>query len=147
MSRVVLGFSGTLTGMTPKQIDRLWERLRMINPLRVVHGCCIGADKEFDKMAVTLGVFRYLYPSDLANQSAIETILEWSNKVPYYLNAPENPLKRNRKIVESSTRIIIAPKEMCEIIRSGTWMTYRYACERHVPVTILWPDGTMTVRA
>jgi len=46
-------------------------------------------------------------------------------------------LERNREIVNQSAVIIAAPRFMAEEVRSGTWMTIRYARKLDRPITIL----------
>jgi hypothetical protein len=58
---------------------------------------------------------------------------------------PKPPLDRNKIIVRSGVhRLIACPNGMEEELRSGTWMTVRFARRMKRKITFVWPDGTVT---
>jgi hypothetical protein len=56
---------------------------------------------------------------------------------------PEAPfLKRNKNIVDYTDLLVACPNGFEEVIRSGTWATWRYAVKQEKLWIIIWPDGT-----
>ncbi len=51
---------------------------------------------------------------------------------------------RDKDIVNPAERMIAAPAGTTEELRSGTWATIRYARKKKVPLSIVWPDGTIS---
>lgn len=96
------------------------------------HGVCVGADQQFHEELRSRGIPLIGRPCTLVNQRA---------KIPddefQLLYDPEDPLKRNRKIVRECDYMIIAPHGP-EVLRSGTWMSYRFAQAIQKPVIFLW---------
>jgi hypothetical protein len=121
---VILGFTGTQYGMTDKQKSKAEAFLRTINPDKVIHGCCIGADKQF--VEITRKVFPTIeieaFPSNIRNKtSAIARSL--SDKV----HDPETSLRRNKRMIGLISYLLACPSGDTEQMRSGTWATIRYA--------------------
>ena len=127
-----VGFTGTRKGMTGYQQQAVQEFLVDTNVSEVHHGDCIGADAEFDRIAESLGIPRVAHPCDIMSQRAYckaETVLP-----------SERPLTRNKAIVDSVQFMLAAPKEIGEVLRSGTWATIRYARKSARPVRIIFPE-------
>jgi hypothetical protein len=102
----------------------------------VRHGDCIGADADFHAIAVALGLPVAVHPPDNSSKRAFcqgATLV--LDPLPY--------LVRNHAIVDRSDRMIAAPGERKEQLRSGTWATIRYARKQGKPLTVVWPDGTI----
>lgn len=116
-----IGFTGTQEGMTALQKQGV---LNILSTLRGAqyeyfhHGDCIGADEEAHKIAQGLGYKIIIHPplnqSKRAFCEGADTILR-----------PKEYLDRNEDIVCSSNVLIATPKEMEEVLRSGTWSTVR----------------------
>jgi hypothetical protein len=143
---VILGFTGTQIGMTDAQRRGVREILIVLQLPRfglsaVVHGDCIGADDDFDAIAVELGLARIHRPTFGAKRAfggkarPAETLRIWPAKPP---------LERNRDIVGEVTRMLATPKGP-EETRSGTWSTIRYARRLRRFTQIVWPDGRVVV--
>lgn len=136
-------FTGTRHGMSTEQRNTVYTLLttiyRDIN--NAAHGCCMGADYEFDNLFYALRPNPKigLYPS-----TDIET-----RRMPKkydtdggYVHSPMDPLVRNRLMVDLKPDVIIAtPFEMVEKLRSGTWACIRYARKKGIPITIVRRDG------
>lgn len=107
----------------------------------MVHGDCIGADKEFHDIAVKLGLSKTIgkRPCNIKNKRAFTEEGTW-------LAEPEPPLDRNKKIVDDGTLLIACPKKFVEELRSGTWATIRYARKKNKDIIIIFPDGTIDYR-
>ena len=131
----VIGFTGTQEGMTAKQYHNVRGILLEEEAARAVHGGCIGADTEFHRLCIDRRMQIVVWPSNKKSKQG-----DWSGA---FLVHPEmDPLKRNPLIVNTATIMIVAPKEMQEIVRSGTWTTYRRARWRGIPRWLVYPDGT-----
>lgn len=132
-----VGFTGTQAGMTPAQKVRLGQMLRG-RQVELHHGDCIGADADAHDIAAALGAVIVIHPPI---KDAKRAFCWHADKVmdpaPYHA--------RNRAIVSATERLIACPKESEEVMRSGTWMTIRYARNMGRPIWILWPDGTCRV--
>jgi hypothetical protein len=123
---MTLSFSGSSTrGWTTRQRDRVHEILEEFRPI-VVHGACVMQDDQFDSLAHSMGLTRFVFPSNHPTKSALSTCLARGGRI-YESREPMHPLKRNPLIVQASNRFIATPKEQHEVLRSGTWATIRYA--------------------
>jgi len=131
---MITGFTGTRAGMNQKQKDLVKVFLEMHTPSAVIHGDCVGADKDFDDICAGLGIVRYCCPSDLTTQRAFTDAV--------LLQPPKPPLERNHDIVDGVDELFACPKEMNEVKRSGTWATVRYAQRQGKTIYIFYPDGS-----
>lgn len=108
------------------------------NDVKILHhGDCIGVDVQTAKIAEFMGVKTVCHPpsNPAARARHNSTVI-----------LPEKEyLDRNRDIVDAVDYMIVVPFEKEEILRSGTWMTYRYAKKRDVGRTIIFPDGTLRI--
>lgn len=133
------GFTGTRRKIT--DIQRTLTRLIVakIRPEHVHHGCCIGGDEMFHEVCEPFGMTRWLhrpllrtYEAKLVFNPATDMRLE---RLPY--------ADRNQEIIGCSGVLIATPKEKVEILRSGTWMTIRFARMARRPAYIIFPDGVV----
>lgn len=141
---MILAFTGTRAGMTPKQRLAVFNLVENLKPSTVLHGDCIGADTDFHKICMAIRgsiinpepPFINLYPADhsaRAHNEGYDTIYP----------AADDPLKRNLAMVKACDELIATPKEYVEIIRSGTWTTRRYAIKEKKVIYTVYPDGTV----
>jgi len=122
-----LGFTGTQTGMSSKQKQELALLLEHFRDEDAIdeeltifhHGDCIGADEEAHKIAVLLGLIIVVHPPINSSKRAFCEEGTLKEPLPY--------LERNRAIVNECEVLFAAPKSDIEVLRSGTWSTYRYA--------------------
>lgn len=140
MLDLAIGFTGTSQGMNSSQLERLevylvgafkWAKTCGLRPV-LRHGDCKGADDEAARTAAWIGFYVIAYPCTIEAMRAYcpenrETML------------PGPPLSRNKTIVDLSGYVVATPKEDREILRSGTWMTIRYARGKGKCLTILYP--------
>jgi len=131
---MITGFTGTRAGMNQAQKDLVKVFLEMHKPEAVIHGDCIGADKDFDDICAGLGIMRYCCPCNLTAQRAFTDAIEWQ--------PPKPPLERNHDIVDASNELFACPKEMREVLRSGTWATIRYARRMEKTTYVFYRDGS-----
>lgn len=145
MTILKLGFTGTQTGMTDFQEERLNAHLhrwiKKYKKLEIHHGDCIGADEEFHKICITYWENAYpgatsvvLHPPLVSAKRAYTTWVRQREETPL------DYLARNHKIVEAVDGMLGAPKGMEEELRSGTWATIRYAKKIEKPLIVLWPE-------
>ena len=135
-----VGFTGTRGGMTGPQLLSL-HRWLTDNPATEYHdGDCVGADDQFFRtcryFAHAFAAKTHAHPCDIPSQRAFN-----HHDV---LHDPEQPLVRNRDIVDAVDVMLACPAGMQEEQRSGTWMTIRYARKQKRRIEIFWPDGTVT---
>lgn len=132
-----IGFTGTQDGMTVPQRQFVYDEVMMLRPSEAHHGCCVGADFEFDRLLDATWVDTVIgHPPINTTKMAADCHCDgFRDPFPY--------LVRNRHIVDETNWLIAAPKGP-EEQRSGTWSTVRYARRLGRPVTIVWPDGNIT---
>jgi hypothetical protein len=130
-----VGFTGTQGGMTDLQEADFRKFLTLWGDQMTEfhHGSCIGSDYKAHLM-----VRRFLphvriivHPPTIARKVAA---CEGGILLP-----PRPYLDRNHDIVNATTYLVATPKEVKEVLRSGTWATVRYAQKMGRPVEILLP--------
>lgn len=147
---MIISFTGTREGMTPKQLEVVRAIILERKPDCVSHGDCIGSDEQFHELAVLAGV----------NGVIIRPGLNWRGESPtrahchlrdinrrmdvkLHVHEPEQYLARDRKIVLDGGLLLATPEGFEEQKRgSGTWATVRTARRLYKPVQIIYPDGT-----
>jgi len=129
-----IGFTGTRAGMNQAQKILITTYLKEHRPDAVAHGDCIGADKDFDDICADMSILRYAFPGDIPSMRA--------NTGAIQFQMPKPPLERNKDIVHYSDEMLACPKEMHEVLRSGTWATIRAARRAGKRVHIFYRDGT-----
>jgi len=125
--------------MTDEQRHCIYHMLHEIRPSEVHHGDCIGADADFhwivrkstDINAMVVGH----PPTKVDHRAYTECDM---------LFDPDDYLKRNHKIVDSTDVLLACPSNTREEHHSGTWATIRYARKTFKPIKIIWPDGSVT---
>jgi len=139
--QVILGFTGTQEGMTIQQIQQFEIIIKQLSPNMFIHGDCIGADAEAHNIISenfpNIGI-EIFPPIDEKKRAFCKTPKS-------YINEPMKYLDRNRAIVDSSTHVIACPKQFHEVLRSGTWMTIRYARKLRLYLIIIYPDGSTNI--
>lgn len=142
-----IGFTGSRSGATKQQLDALVSWLLDNTPENETvffhQGCCVGSDSQATRQLQWLrligkrSVFIYGYPCNLK-----DFVDEECCNCCDVLYDPDDPLKRNKRIVDSCD-VILATPEGPERLRSGTWSTIRYAIKSKKPLVIFHPDGTL----
>lgn len=143
MNQPILTFSGTRNGMTESQLRACENILKALQPARVRHGGCHGADREFHVIARDYP--RYIHPGDRGQQL-------WAVKegflVPtrdFVFEPTENHIQRDKLMIDLSTHVLATPKGVVEQMRgSGTWVSIRYAKKLKRPLFVVWPDGVVS---
>lgn len=117
-----VGFTGTQRGMTEYQSGWLFgllKRLREEGFSVFHHGDCLGADYQAQRLARQVGFRVVRHPPIDGSKRAFSLFDEERRPKPY--------LDRNKDIVRETEVLIATPAQMEEILRSGTWSTYRFA--------------------
>lgn len=130
---MIVGFTGTSSGMSAPQKSRLFAMLGEQRWLEAHHGDCVGADAEFHAMCRALRLRVIVHPPILEHKRARcdgDVVLE-----------PQDYLIRNRSIVDSCSLLVAAPKMAFEELRSGTWATIRYARKVRRQRRLILPSG------
>ena len=134
--RSIVGVTGTREGVTAEQYATVTQLLQDLPYLELHHGDCIGSDAQICALATQLGLKLIAHPPQDHRLRAY---------VPSHLVLPTAPfLIRNHDIVDSSSALIATPKEMEEIMRSGTWATIRYARKAGKKLYLVLPDGSLS---
>ena len=134
-----VGFTGTREGMIREQKRRLVIMLLSWNPAEVHHGCCVGSDQQANTIArEALSIPTVGHPP---------TCPDWRmSDYGYACNEvrPEKPyVARDHDIVDETDCLLAAPKTDTEELRSGTWLTVRYAVKQGKRVFLILPSGKM----
>jgi hypothetical protein len=132
--KLVIVFTGTRKGMSDYQKHNLVQELNQWKPyynFEWHHGCCTGADAEFDNIIRKYNKYGHLHPSN-DPKTRIDCYQEGD-----YNYQQKPPLVRDREMVQFlkqqtilpafASLLIAAPRSDNRIIRSGTWTTVRYA--------------------
>lgn len=140
-----IGFTGTRKGMTPEQKESLRQLLVDVGMGRLItewhDGSAQGADAEARELV------RSLRPGALRLQIHSHPPLNdrWAVTLDAEVVHPPKPfLDRDHDIVDATDRLIACPKQIKEVIRSGTWATVRYARKQKKLITFIWPSGAVT---
>lgn len=137
----VAGFSGSRRGVSSFQRAALMELLVSLAPKMGRHGDCVGSDAEFHGLCVALGVPVVVHPpSD-------DRLRAWCGpRGVVEVRRPRPFLVRDADIVKGSGYLLATPDGPERRVGSGTWATIRFACERGMPVFVLYPDGRVDTR-
>lgn len=140
---MIIGFTGTRRGMTLRQLHGVVAILtskEVDNVEEVHHGDCVGADREFhDLVEQELGESTHIivHPPENPRNRAYCQGYEIRDPAPY--------MERNQDIVDESDGLIATPREMREVLRSGTWSAVRSGRRKAksdtYPMWIILPDG------
>lgn len=137
-----IGFTGTRNGLTAPQRSTLEQYIATAadylktsnRELRAIHGDCIGADADFDKVCREQGIHTECLPCYLDNMRAYCTEA---------IAPPMAPMARNRQIAELSDVVFGCPPNFDRIKKgSGTWATIGFTKRYHTTVIIVFPDGS-----
>ena len=136
MASVRVGFTGTRKGLSQDQSCNLLKLLKFPEDRGVFcHGDCIGADAQAHDIANSLHWKIKIYPPENSKYRAF--------KEARTIYRPRHYLERNKIIVDKTSRLIVCPNENEEILRSGTWSTFRYAKSLFKKIIVLLPDGNI----
>lgn len=133
---MIIGFTGTQSGMSQFQRDTLKEILIVEKCHEFAHGDCYGADKQANDIC-DMGYISIFPPDNPTKRAWCFNLLhedrpwEWQKHIidRIVINvrwAPKNPyMIRNQSIIDHSDMLIACPKEADHSVRSGTWATVR----------------------
>lgn len=134
-----LGFTGTRNSVNFLQTTTIERVLRELTDSfeAIRHGCCVNADYVAASSAKKIGYTVIGHPP--TNQSLMHP--KCPNDI---LLPPKDYLDRNRDIVDGSSMLLAAPDSVGPILRSGTWMTIRYAKSKNLPILIVYSNGELS---
>lgn len=136
-----VGFTGTQKGMTDSQkntVDILLYNLSLDGFTRFHHGDCIGADTEAHWLAIQRKYYIIVHPPIISSKASNLGVRPIDQPI-VYRHQPKLYLDRNHDIVDASEILIVCPKEREQVIRSGTWATYRYAKKQNKKIYLILP--------
>ena len=143
---MIVGFTGTSKGLTSYQISSLvTEAARSLDAIvQFHHGDCVGADAQAHHIIVGLDSVDWCAPGI---QIVIHPPVNPKSRAFCQLRhsmdvlLPEKPyLIRNTDIALACDVLWACPKEMHEVLRSGTWSTIRQARRLNRRVRIFNPE-------
>jgi len=144
----IIGFTGTKLGMASAQEETLKSLLFQKmheGPIEAHHGDCVGADAGFHDIicelrSINLETNIVIHPPIRFQTRAFRgTGQSWVTILPQ-----KDYVDRDYDIVDASDEMFATPRG-AEQVRSGTWTTVRYARRRGRRITIIWPNGSVTV--
>jgi hypothetical protein len=151
---MILGFTGTLNGMTNEQCIAATLRIAGLRPGVFIHGGATGADSDAHHIIVHhllpngLPHTIEIYPEDSPVRKRYAYWLRPHHRIAakasgrdLILHRPDKPLARNHTIVQRCDHLLATPATFKEHLRSGTWATIRYARKAGKAITIIRPDG------
>lgn len=140
MTIVHIGFTGTQSGMTERQRERLWAIVGH-RSFYFHHGDCVGADAEADMIVrAAPGLYGVvMHPCDIAEKRG-----HCAAKYPHdIVRDVKKPLERDDDIVAETECLVAASKTEGPVLRSGTWATIRRAVDAKKPVCVIYPSGAL----
>ena len=123
----VIGITGTRRGGSTHQLICLRRILWNVNPIILHHGDCIGFDTEAHRVAFISQIPITIHPPLIPSNRA------WCRGAIRVMDEKDYD-ERNRAIVDACNVLIAAPYTDKQQVRSGTWMTMRYAWSIGKPV-------------
>jgi hypothetical protein len=133
-----LGVTGSRHPITDMQRDKALVILRGFRDEGILwmhNGDCINADHEMARIWKRMSGMVYGHPPSNPIGRAY-----------FAFDAQEDPKeygKRDADIVQRANVMVAMPNGP-ERLRSGTWMTVRMARRKGLPITYIWPDGSVT---
>lgn len=140
MTDIWVGFTGTRKGITKPQVIRITQALYSLGTTWFVHGGAIGCDRIAHWIATEAGIKTRIRPATGFDPAWLTP--EVPDTFVDEVLPEKPPLERNRDIVNDAQYMLACPFTYGEELKSGTWMTIRYARKLHKPLAIIWPDGT-----
>ena len=142
-NKIIIGFTGSRSGLSAGQrrtfenfLKEMSKRaVRSRDNLLVVHGDCVGADADVGGVCKSLSVPTATRPANMPHMRALTSTAA--------LAPPEDPLLRNKKIVDDCNMLVACPSSATEVLRSGTWATIRAGRKAKKQVFVITPDGFM----
>jgi len=150
---MILGFTGTREELTEKQIRSLTKLLKKMNSkydfCEFHHGDCIGADAKSHEIIIKNKIFQkiIIHPPTNSKLRAY-TYIEFPSdrdSLEVHILGEKEYLDRNKDIVDSCEILLVCPCQKEEILRSGTWQTYRTARKLNKKIILIYPDGTIEI--
>ena len=131
---MILGFTGTQNPPTLEQFDALYSLVDALCPDKARHGDCLGADFTFHAICLELNIPVILHPP-------INPVKRAYCKGAHTVLEERDYIVRNHDIVDESDSVIACTPTQAEILRSGTWATYRYAKRTGKETFLILPTG------
>lgn len=128
-----IGITGTRSGMTPKQLNEVYEFLKNQAGRELHHGDCIGADSEVAAIAKDLQYRVVCHPPTKFD-------LREFTKCNDETREPASYFARNRNIVDECDLLMVVPYQNERQLTGGTWYTHDYAVKTDTKVKIFYPN-------
>lgn len=137
---MILAFTGTRKGMTPRQHSVLSQIMAELDITQACHGACVGADEEFHELALYFGVpIIEVWPANIPSMRAKLREPGLMDRSVIIVKEPQPPLDRNWDIIREAQLVVACPESVTEMLRSGTWATVRYAEQLNKTIKVIKP--------
>jgi hypothetical protein len=150
MGKIIIGISGTRQGLTDIQLKKVENILIKLQSkyedMEMHHGDCIGSDQQIHEMVVEKNLVQSIVihpPKNAALRSFCENC--FNDTIIIKQEFEKDYLDRNKDIVAISELMIITPKENDEIVKSGTWMSYRTSKKLNKKTLLIKPNGQQEI--
>lgn len=134
-----VGFTGSSRPLPQVQVASVREVLSYLMTSGyqwLHHGDCVNGDTEAHMIAVALGMSTWGHPPDIGAKRAYCACNMLEPELPY--------LTRNHALVRATVALVAAPGQPCQVARSGTWATVRYARKLARPLYLVLPSGAVS---
>lgn len=135
---VILGFTGSRFGLFEQQHKNLYNGLRVLKPVEVHHGDCVGADAQFHSLCVSMRPEMKIVIHPPKN----ERLRAFCKHGNVEIRPAKDYLARDRDIVEEASTLWGCPNSATRAA-SGTWSTIAIGLAARKKVMLFTPEGTM----
>jgi hypothetical protein len=139
--RLHLGVTATQAGISDRQREWFADFVMRLRPKYFHHGLCIGGDYQCHLIVRALLPQCIIVGHPPVNpvKLAASIVDDCDTLMPAKAYAD-----RNHDIVDAIEHLVVLPRQRTEIMRSGTWMTARYARKQYeqgveISITIVDP--------
>jgi len=150
MGKIIIGFSGTRQGLTDIQLKKVEAVLNKLKnkytDIEIHHGDCVGSDQQIHEMVVAKNLVQSIIihpPKNAALRAFCENC--FNELIIIKQELEKDYLERNKDIIAIGELMIITPKENDEIVKSGTWMSYRTSKKFNKKILLIKPNGQQEV--
>jgi len=134
---MIVGITGTRTGLSKNQIDKMNIFLDENDVSLIRHGDCIGADENIHNICSDRNIPIHIHPP---SKRIYRAFCESD-----FIHREKEYLERNRDIVDNSDIVLGFPFNKKSIPKSGTWYTINYCKQVRKTCIIIFPDGTYKI--
>jgi len=129
------GVTGTQHGWTEAQRIQFTLMVAEMDITEWHHGDCEGVDEQASK------IVRRRFSSDIIHSHPPDNPRKRAYVPSGAIYEEKSYLERNKDIAHAVEVLFVIPKEYNEVVRSGTWHTYREATKLGRRTILITPSG------